>query len=411
LTGARQHFQRALDLLEKLPPSPEKEQREVSLQIGLGGVLMQLNGWGSPEVARAYERAHQLCQSRGATPHVFPSVWNLWIFYTARARLDAARSLTDRLFDLARESAEPAQLLQAHHARWSTSFLFGRLADTDAHALQGVELCGLERADPETLAYGSHDTRVCAGAHRARALTLLGRPDAGLASMNEAVARARALDHPFTLAFAMAHAAAVHQFRREAAPARTFADTARRIADEHSFPLLSNWANCLLGWSMSQLGDAAGGLSVLQEGLRIAEATGSEVYEPHWLGLLAESEARAGRADDARRSVDDALAVRQGPRESFYVAELYRLRGVLRLETEVTAAARRLADEDFGRALAQADAQGARLLGRRAAISRARLWCSQGRREDARRLVQAAGDGIVGGQELPDAVEAAALPF
>jgi DNA-binding winged helix-turn-helix (wHTH) protein/predicted ATPase len=374
LSGAEQHFRRALALLERLPSSGDREERELALQIGLGGVLMQINGWGAPAVADAYERARDLCRRRGVTPHVFPALWNLWIFSTARAQLDVARGLTDRLFELAHQTGDPAQLLQAHHAQWSTAFLLGDLDATEAHARDGIGLCQLDRCDPETLAYGSHDTGVCARAHCARALALRGRSDDGLAMMNEAVARARELDHPFTLAFALAHAAAVHQFHREASATRELAEAAHAIAREHSFPLLLTWSNCLLGWSLSELGEASTGLSVLQEGLRIAEATGSEVYRPHWLALLADAQAANGLIDEARHSIAEALEIRERQGEAFYLAELYRLRGELRLagDGDGDADRRRLADADFGQALEIAERQGARLLFLRAATSRAR---------------------------------------
>lgn len=409
LDGAQQHFRRALALLERLPPSEQRDAREVSLQIGLGNVLMQISGWGAPAVANAYERARALCERRGATPHIFPALWNLWIFYTARARLDAACGLTDRLFDLAHRSADPAELLQAHHARWSTSFLLGDLRSTEAHARKGIGLCQMDRCDAQTLAYGSHDTGVCARVHCGRALALLGRPDAAVTMSDEAVARARELDHPFTLAFALAHAATVHQFRREATVSRKYAEAANQIAREHSFPLLLTWSHCLLGWSLTELGDASAGLSLLRDGLRVAEATGSEVYRPHWLGLLAHALARNGLIGEARRSIDEALEIGDHPGERFYLAELYRLRGELRLASDGNGDSRGQADEDFGRALEVAEHQGAGLLLLRTATSRARLWYSVGRTADAAALLDRARREIAEGQGLPDVQDAAAL--
>ena len=189
----------------------------------------------------------------------------------------------------------------------------------------------------------------------------------------------------------------------------TFAAAAHEIASEHSFPLLLTWSKCLLGWSMAELGEASAGLAVLREGLRIAEATGSEVYKPHWLGLLASAQARNGLIDEARRSIDEALEVRDRQGERFYLAELYRLRGELRLASDGDAGSYRLADADFGRALEIADSQGARQLFLRAAISRARLWCSLGKNADARALLNRACGGIAEGRELPDALEASAV--
>ena len=331
LNGARQHFTRALSLLERLPSSDEREERELSLQIGLGGVLMQISGWGAPAVAQAYERARELCHKRGATPHVFPALWNLWIFYIgarkAGCRVRAHRSPVRAGAPIRRASAAPAgapcaleHLVPAGRSPRHRSPRARRDRALPARSLRfgdaGVRQPRYRRLRPRPQCQS-------AGA--------MGRPDAALTMMNEAVARARALDHPFTLAFALAHAAALHQFRREAAATRDVAAAAHEIASEHCFPLLLTWSKCLLGWSVAELGEASTGIAMLREGLRIAEATGSEVYKAHWLGLLASAEARNGLVGEARHTLEKALEARDRPAERFYLAELYRLRGELHL--------------------------------------------------------------------------------
>jgi predicted ATPase len=287
--------------------------------------------------------------------------------------------------------------------------LLGDLPGSVEHVTEGLRLCQLEQCDPQTLAYGSHDTAVCARAHGARGLALSGRPDAALTMMNEAVARARDLDHPFTLAFALAHAAVIHEFRCEPWPARTHAAAAHRIASEHSFPLLLTWSTCVLGWSMAALGEASAGLSTIKEGLRIAHATGSEVYRPHWLGLLADAQLRNGLIGQARESVEEGVELCFSHGERFYLAELHRLRGELRLADGADAGSRRLADQDFELALEIAEYQCARQLFLRAATSRARLWHDLGKHADAQALLDRAREGLAEGKGLSDARDAAAL--
>jgi hypothetical protein len=58
---------------------------------------------------------------------------------------------------------------------------------------------------------------------------------------------------------------------------------------------------------VAELGEPRAGMSVLCEGLRIAEVTGSEVYKPHWLALLANVQASNGPIDEARCSIEEAL--------------------------------------------------------------------------------------------------------
>ena len=47
----------AINLLQRLPDSPERIQREVILQLALGPALMVVKGFAAPEVDRAYTRA------------------------------------------------------------------------------------------------------------------------------------------------------------------------------------------------------------------------------------------------------------------------------------------------------------------------------------------------------------------
>jgi len=52
----------AIDLLQRLPDSPERVQRELLLQLAVGPALIAARGWAAPEVERAYTRARWLCE-------------------------------------------------------------------------------------------------------------------------------------------------------------------------------------------------------------------------------------------------------------------------------------------------------------------------------------------------------------
>src|SRR6185295_17134969 len=56
------HLTHALDLLQAEPDTPERAEREVALQVALGGPLMAVKGRGAPEVEHAYTRAQELCR-------------------------------------------------------------------------------------------------------------------------------------------------------------------------------------------------------------------------------------------------------------------------------------------------------------------------------------------------------------
>jgi len=67
----------AIDLLQGLPDSPERIQRELLLQFAIGPAFGAVKGGASPEVERAYTRAHELCEQLGETLELFAALRGL----------------------------------------------------------------------------------------------------------------------------------------------------------------------------------------------------------------------------------------------------------------------------------------------------------------------------------------------
>ena len=138
---------------------------------------MATRGFAAPEVAECFARARDLCRRLDTTPHLFPALWGLWIFYYTRGPVTTARELADTLLDLARQSGDPALLLQAHHALWPTALAVGDLRTVQAHTCAGLELYDGERDSALAMTYGNHDAATCAGVFSAWADALAGRTE------------------------------------------------------------------------------------------------------------------------------------------------------------------------------------------------------------------------------------------
>jgi DNA-binding winged helix-turn-helix (wHTH) protein/predicted ATPase len=405
---SRTHFERALALLELEPPSRERTEREVVCRIGLGAATAPTRGWGAPEVEATYLRARQLCQGLGETPQLFPALWGLWVFYWGRGPLDNADEIARELMGLARRSAEPAHMVQAHHAWWPTAFLQGDFQGVLVHAKRGIELYRADRDAAMVATYGGHDAAVCARNFLGPALALVGRLDEAVRASHEAIALARDLDHPFSLALAHVFAAIADQARRDSAETRTHAHTAATIAREQDFRLMLAWAAPLEGWAAVDQGQDAEGLEVIGHGLDDARATGSNSLLTYVLGLCADAYLKVGRVADGLQAVEEALAVSRSTGERFWLAELYRLHGELQLHLGSRTAARD-AEAAFREAIDVARAQGAQLLRLRAMVSLARLCRKLGRSTEARHLLMQEPPEITGAAALPDLIEANAL--
>ena len=137
--------------------------------------------------------------------------------------------------------------------------------------------------------------------------------------------------HPVGLAQALVHAAVVHQCRREVLAAHAQAAAGRPWRRHRG--LCSGWPgvrSCTAGsWPWGQ-GEA--GLAEIRQGLATELATGSTLYQPYFLGLLAEAYGAGGHPDEGLAALAEALAVMDTTELRYYGAELYRLKGALLLQ-------------------------------------------------------------------------------
>ncbi len=367
---AEQQLRRALALLAELPSSAERAMREIELRIALGSLLMAVRGWGFDEIETHYQRALELCRDQDS-PRLFPSLWGLWLFRWGRGDGPAARDLAATLRGHAERSLDSAQVLQACHASWATSFSLGHLDDARRQATEGHALYSIEPHAALASAYGNHDAGVCAMNFKARALVLLGAVDEAVSVSEAAVALARELEHPFTLAQTLFFASTVHHARRDAQATLALASAGAAMAREQGFRLFFAWSSILEGWAFVQIGRRDEGLALLRDALRTADA-GSRQFMTHFHGVFAEACLSGGRHEEGLHSAEEGLRLAAHGEERFYESELFRLRGELRLAAGGMEAAG-AAEEDFRRAVAVAASQGAQWLGLRAATSLGRL--------------------------------------
>jgi DNA-binding winged helix-turn-helix (wHTH) protein/predicted ATPase len=403
---ARLHYERALDLLNRVPESAERTERELDLQMGLGATIMATSGFGARDVQAAYSRARSLSQQVSDTAHLFPALWGLWLFYWGRGDVRTGDDLAGQLQALAEPSDNPGLKLQALHASWATAFSQGRFGAAHRDAAEGIDLYDIELHAPMAASYGSHDPLVCALMFASRALAFIGRVDEAIDRSDRAMAHARLLGHPFSMALALTFRAALAQTCGDAAGAGRYATEGITIARDQGFGLVRAWCLTIGGWASVHAGDRAEGLQVMAEGIAAARSSGSDQFQPYQLGMLADACLHAGQITDGTDAVAEALAIVERTGEHLYEAELHRLNGDL-----ILAAGGDVDDAvgAFRTAVDVARSQGAATLMLRAAIRLGRVPAHQQAPDSARDLIRAARMGIESTAAMPDIVEADAL--
>jgi predicted ATPase len=131
------------------------------------------------------------------------------------------------------------------------------------------------------------------------------------------------------------------------------------------------------------------------------------MFGPLYLSHLARAHVELRQFDDAWRCIGEAMTAVEATRERWCEADIYRSAGEIALRSpspDVTKA-----EASFERALAIARAQLAKSWELRAAMSLARLWREQGKRDEARALLSPIYGWFTEGFDTRDLKEAKAL--
>ncbi len=397
------HLTRALDLLKTLPDSLERAQRELDLQTALGPALMAAKGFAAPEVEQTYKRARDLCEQVGDDFRLFRALWGLGKYYQLSVQLEAARELGGQLLVLAERLQEEPFLIEAHLAMGVALFYAGNISAAQSHYDEVLARYDPKRHSTLAFEYGEDPGVVCQ-ARAAVTLWTLGYADRALDSGREAVALARQLEHPFSLARALNFTAWVHTYRREPRQTQELAEALIHLADQRGFPFWLKWGRFLRAWALTDQGQAEG-IAEMVHNISTWSGTGAVAYE-HWQCLLAEAYAKIGQSQNALDALSRAAEFRNRTGVRWWEAEGHRLRGEFLLKK---GGALIDAEACFLQALQVAREQQAKSLELRAATSLARLWRDQGKRTEARGLIAPIYGWFTEGFDTADLKEAKAL--
>lgn len=155
-------------------------------------------------------------------------------------------------------------------------------------------------------------------------------------------------------------------------------------------------------------GDLDAGLQLLRTGLDDLRKTRFALFYIKFLGELADALGRAGQVPQGLEAIDEALARSERNDERWCMADLLRIKGEL-ISMPGDPAAGAEAERCFAEALDWARRQGALSWELRISTSLARLWHSQGRKDQARDLLASTYGKFTEGFETADLKAAQAL--
>ena len=403
MAEAAAQFQKGLDQLALLPNTPGRQRQELEFCSALGALLRFIKGYAAPETGYVFARARELWEELGSPSELLQVVYGQSVYHMVRGELDVARRLGEDLLRLSYQRNDSRGLVLGHSISGASLMLAGRFALSRSHLEELLALYNpiLHR----TLVHQAGSHPLMSQAYLGLVLLCLGYPDQALARGTEAIAEARRLAHPPSLAVGLAFGAMQLSLIGDDAVFRESADELIAVAIEQDFPLWRAAGKIFHGWAKAQNGDAAEGISLLRSGLVAYRATGAKMWMPHYTALLVSACESARQIEEAVILFDDALQIVEGTGELWLAAELNRHKGQLLLQQGYAEAA----EELYRKALGIAREQEAKLWELRAAMSLARLRRDQGRLGEARDFLAPVYGWFTEGFATPDLKEAKTL--
>jgi DNA-binding SARP family transcriptional activator len=397
---------RALELLRRLPETPERKQRELTLHIQLLAPLASVEGTVSGRLIEAQQRALELGGGLEVEPAP-PLLRSLAITSLSRGRLEEAGEVGARLRARGEQDADPVLLVEADYVLGVSAFWQGELATARRHFEAAVERYRPEQRSTHLVRYGLDPKVVCLS-RLGNTYGFLGRTEAATGARDSALALADEIGHLPTVGTALVFAALLSFELRDEEGLRRYSAALEPYRGNDGPKAIAGAAEGFAGYV--DVLDARGEHGRRRIERALADLQGTE-HAPGQhatlLRLLLEACAVTGAARAGLDAADPSLTAGAGAR--LWEAETRRLHAEF-----LTALGAREAEieADLAEALRVARHQGAKLFELRAAtaVLRRRGESGDGAAiREARELVAAALDALPEGGGTVDRDVAEAL--
>jgi class 3 adenylate cyclase/predicted ATPase len=390
LVEAIVQFTRSLDQIGTLPSTPSLRREQIKLQTALITPLVHVKGYAAPEPKAAAERALLLieqAEAQGEPPEdellLFSAFYGLFVTNYMAFNGDVCRRLADRVLALAEKQQTTDALMIAHRLMGASLFHTGALVEARMHYDRALAIYTPGRHRALATRFVT-DSEVVSLLYRSLVLFHLGYPEIALADGERALSRARKIGAASVMQ-ALAFVSRTYLQVGDYAAARTALNELSALADEKG---AAHWRMDEILWRGSLLalnGESTDAIHMLTLVIAAWRSAGRTLTMPRCLLYLAGAHADLGKIDDASRCIRDALAVIDETKENLWEAEANRMAGEIALKPPQRDETK--AQAYFEHALSVARQQQAKSWELRAAVSIARLWRDQGKRDEARDLL------------------------
>jgi predicted ATPase len=413
LTEAAAQLTRALEQIATLPATPALRREQIKLQVALLTPLVHVKGYAAPESKAAAERARLLIEQAEALGEpsddpllLFSVLYSFWVASFVAFNGKVMRELAAHFLTLAEKQGSEVPLMVGHRNMGVSLLHTGDIQEARAHIDRAIVLYDPAKHRQLATRFGQ-DVRVALLFYRSLALWPLGYPEGALAEADRAISDAREIGQAASLMAALTLTSLSQIHCGSYAIANAQLDEVITLANETGAVFWKVGGMLVQGCLFAITGRASDAVRTITSGLSAWRATGTTVWMPTYLSYLTRAEAELGQFDEASRCISEAQIAVQTTNESWYEADIHRIAGEIALKSPKPDAVK--AEAYFERALSVARQQQAKSWELRAAMSMARLWRYQGKRDEARDVLAPIYGWFTEGFDTLDLKEAKAL--
>jgi predicted ATPase/class 3 adenylate cyclase len=313
-----------LAVLATAEPSPELAAEELTLRTSLARTLMAVRGY-DVEVEDAFKHALELSEASGTAAQRYPVLRAMASYYMNLADFEQSLAIGAQLLELGEREDDESIRLEAHYVIGASTSFAGDLE----HGLPHLDHV-IDGYDPKV--HGSNrfrlgpNTAVVARVASGLILWQCGALAKAVHRLTDALAVAKEIDHPFSIAFALYHNGFLALNRGRFDDCSQFAFELAEVADENDYMLWRTLATVLEGVSLTGRGKVAEGFEMTEVGITLYQGlTTPPVFWPLILALRAMVHAAAGRLDQAIGLIDEAISI--GADDELIAPEFKTMRG------------------------------------------------------------------------------------
>ena len=408
---ASEQLTRAVNQIALLPSSPALRRQEITFQVALANALMHTKGYAAFETKSAFDQARLLMErarSLGDTPEdpllLFSILYGFWVSNFVAFNGDALRELATQFLALAEKQTVTGPIMIGHRLMASSLVFTGDIVRGAAHYDKALALYDPAKHRALATRFGQ-DVEVVILSLRAWTLWLLGYPDRARTDIEGALTNSREIGHAATSMYALSSAIGLHINWGNYEEANSFDHELMALAEETDAPFWKGVGIAHQGCLILLTGNPSAAVDAIASAITASRSTGATQGLP-W-AFLARAYAMSDQFDNAWRCIHEAMTAAETTKERWGEAEVHRVAGEVELIAPEPDAAK--AQMYFERALTVARQQQAKSWELRAAMSMARLWRDQGKREEARELLAPVDGWFTEGFDTLDLKEAKAL--